>query len=399
MNATAMASRPAHVPPELVVDFDYREPAGHTSDVHLAWKKLHDGPDIVWTPRHGGHWIATRADDIDVMQTDHTRFSYRFVTVPPLREAPQLAPLEYDPPEHTPYRALLSPAFGPAVMQKLEGDLRRLTLELLEQIVPRGRCEFFDEFAKRLPVITFLRLVDLPLEDREHLLGLTEKSVRPRSEADRIDAIVGLQEYCKKWIIERRQNPGPDLFSRMVNARFNGRLINDYELTGMLFNVIFGGLDTVASALTFTAHCLATQPNVRQQLLADPALIPQAIEELLRRYGIPNTARVITHDFEYKGVSFRKDEQVLLSKTLHGLDERRYPDPLRVDLRRDVRRHAAFGEGVHRCPGSFLARLEMRIFLQEWLPRVPEFHVAAGEAVRTSSGPVNGMLYLPLTWH
>ena len=179
MNATVLASRPAHVPPELVVDFDYREPPGHTSDVHLAWKKLHDGPDIVWTPRHGGHWIATRADDIDVMQTDHTRFSYRFVTVPPLREAPQLAPLEYDPPEHTPYRQLLSPAFGPAVMQQLEGDLRRLALELLEQIVPRGRCEFFDDFAKRLPVITFLRLVNLPLEDREHLLELTEKSVRP----------------------------------------------------------------------------------------------------------------------------------------------------------------------------------------------------------------------------
>jgi cytochrome P450 len=399
MNATVLASRPAHVPPDLVVDFDYREPPGHTKDVHLAWKRLHDGPDIVWTPRHGGHWIATRADDIDVMQTDHTRFSYRFVTVPPLPGAPQLAPLEYDPPEHTPYRQLLSPAFGPAVMQKLEGDLRRLTRELLDQIVPRGRCEFFDEFAKRLPVITFLRLVDLPLEDREHLLELTEKSVRPQSEADRTEAFVGLQEYCGKWILERRRNPGPDLFSRMVNARFNGRPINDYELSGMLINVIFGGLDTVASALTFMTHCLATQPDVRRELAADRSLLQNAIEEFLRRYGIPNTARVITHDFEYKGVSFRKDEQVLLSKTLHGLDERRYPDPLRVDLRRDVRRHAAFGEGVHRCPGSFLARLEMRIFLEEWLPRVPDFEVAAGETVRTSSGPVNGMLYLPLTWH
>ena len=138
---------------------------------------------------------------------------------------------------------------------------------------------------------------------------------------------------------------------------------------------------------------------MRRELVADRSLVPNAIEEFLRRYGIPNAARVITHDFDYQGVSFKKDEQVLLSKTLHGLDERRFPDPLRVDLRRDVRRHAAFGEGVHRCPGSFLARLEMRIFLEEWLPRVPEFQVAAGETVRTSSGPVNGMLYLPLTWH
>jgi cytochrome P450 len=133
--------------------------------------------------------------------------------------------------------------------------------------------------------------------------------------------------------------------------------------------------------------------------VADPSLIPNAIEEFLRRYGIPNTARVMTHDFEYKGVAFKQGEQILLSKTLHGLDERRYPDPLRVDLRRDVRRHAAFGDGVHRCPGSFLARLEMRIFLEEWLPRVPEFGIKRGETVRTSSGPVNGMLYLPLAWH
>ena len=399
MNAAVMTTRPRHVAEELVVDFDYREPPGHTIDVHLAWKRLHDGPDIVWTPRHGGHWIATRADDIDVMQTDHKRFSYRNITIPPLPEAPQLAPLEYDPPQHTPLRAVLSPAFGPAVMQRLEGDLRRLTQELLDDIVPRGRCEFFDEFAKRLPVITFLRLVDLPLEDREHLLELTEKSVRPPSEAERLEAIVGLQQYTQHWIVERRRNPGPDLFSRMVNAKIEGRPINDYELAGMLFNVIFGGLDTVASALTFTAHCLATQPEVRKALLADHSLFPNAIEELLRRYGIPNTARLITHDFEYKGVQFLEGEQVLLPKTLHGLDERRYPDPLRVDVRRDVRRHAAFGDGPHRCPGSFLARLEMRIFLEEWLARVPDFHVTEGESVRTSSGPVNGMLYLPLTWH
>lgn len=398
MNATAFAERPAHVPPELVVDFDYREPVGHTEDVHLAWKCLHDGPDIVWSPRHGGYWIATRADDIDVMQKDHTRFSYRFVTVPPLPEAPQLAPLEYDPPQHTPLRAVLSPAFGPAPMQRLEGDLRKLTLELLEGIVPRGQCEFFDNFAKRLPVITFLRLVNLPLDDREHLLALTEKSVRPQSEAERMEAITGLMAYTQPWIVERRRNPGPDLFSRMVNAQIDGRPINEYELSGMLFNVIFGGLDTVASGLTFTAHCLATQPEIRHALVADRSLIPNAIEEFLRRYGIPNTARVVTHDMDYNGVTFKQGEQVLLSKTLHGLDERRWPDPLRVDIHREVNRHAAFGDGVHRCPGSFLARLEMRIFLEEWLARVPDFWITPDERPRTSSGPVNGMLYLPLSW-
>lgn len=390
--------RPAHVPAELMVDFDYRAPPGHTRDVHLAWKRLHEGPDIVWTPHHGGHWIATRADDIDVMQVDHQRFSYRFMTIPKMPEAPQLAPLEYDPPEHTRYRQVLSPAFGPAVMQRLESSLRALTCELLDELIPRGACDFFEDFAKRLPVITFLQLVDLPLSDREHLLEMAEKSVRPKKESDRIESFMALEAYTHHWINERRNTPGPDLFSRMVNAQFDGRPINEHELRGMLMNVIFGGLDTVSSALTFTAHCLATQPAIRAELLADRTLIPNAIEEFLRRFGVPNTARLITRDFEYKGVSFKAGEQVLLPKTLHGLDERRFPDPLRVDIRRDVRRHAAFGDGPHRCPGSFLARLELRIFLEEWLPRVPNFEITAGAQPHTSSGPVNGMLSLPLTW-
>lgn len=398
MNGSPMATRPAHVPAHLEVDFDYRAPQGHAEDVHLAWKRLHDGPDIVWTPHHGGHWIATRADDIDVMQVDHERFSYRFMTIPKMPEAPQLAPLEYDPPEHTKYRQLLSPAFGPAVMQRLESSLRTLTSELLDSIIPRGQCDFFEDFAKRLPVITFLRLVDLPLSDREHLLDLAEKSVRPRSESDRYEAYTGLEAYTRHWIGERRRNPGPDLFSRMVNAKFDGREISEHELRGMLMNVIFGGLDTVSSALTFTAHCLATHADIRDALRTDPGLVPNAIEEFLRRFGVPNTARLITRDFEYKGVQFRAGEQILLPKTLHGLDDRRFPDPLKIDIRRDVRRHAAFGDGPHRCPGSFLARLELRIFIQEWLARVPQFELVPGERPRTASGPVNGMLYLPLRW-
>ena len=115
--AATLAAIPAHVPKSLVVDFDYQRPPGHEEDVHLAWSRLHAGPDIVWTPYHGGHWIATRADDIDVMQVDHERFSYRHITIPPQQErTARLNPLEYDPPEHTPRRAILSAGVRP------EGD-------------------------------------------------------------------------------------------------------------------------------------------------------------------------------------------------------------------------------------------------------------------------------------
>jgi cytochrome P450 len=390
--------KPAHVPAHLVRDFDYREFPGHDTDVHLAWKKLHEGPDIFWSPRHGGYWVATRADDIDVMQTDHERFSHRRITVPPQNDFPPLAPLEFDPPSHGPLRAILSPAFGPRPMQEIEADLRELSVELLDRIVPRGECEFVDAYAKRLPIVTFLRLVDLPLADRDYLLELTEMSVRPRSQADQVRAFGGLHEYTQKWIVKRREWPGADLFSRIVNARIGDRPLTDAETAGMLSNVIFGGLDTVASALSFTARCLAENPQVRAQLLADRRLIPTAIEEFLRRFGIPNTAREMTRDFEYKGLLFKAGERILLPKTLHGLDERRFAKPLEVDFARPKAPHAAFGDGPHRCPGSFLARLEMKVFLEQWLDRIPDFHIPPGETPRTSSGPVNGVLYLPLAW-
>ncbi|HLZ99896.1 MAG TPA: cytochrome P450 [Steroidobacteraceae bacterium] len=394
-----LAATPSHVPPELVVDFDYRDFPGHDSDVHLAWKRLHEGPDLFWSPRHGGYWVATRAEDIDVMQIDHERFSHRSITVPPEPGRAPLAPLEYDPPRHGPLRSVLSPAFGPRPMQELDADLRQLSSELLDAIQLRGQCEFVDAYAKRLPIVTFLRLVDLPLDDRDELLELTELSVRPKSQADQLRAFSGLQQYIGGWIAQRRTSPGKDLLSRMVNARIGDRAIDEVELGGMMPNVIFGGLDTVASALSFTARCLAENPGVRRRLIDDPKLIPTAIEEFLRRFGIPNTARVVTRDMDYKSVKFRAGDVVLLPKTLHGLDERRFPDPLEIDFGRVRRPHAAFGDGPHRCPGSFLARLEMRVFLEQWLERIPDFRITPGERVRTSSGAVNGVLHLPLSWH
>src|SRR5208337_4471704 len=146
--AADLTPRPQHVPPHLVVDFDYRDFPGHERDGHLGWKQMHAGPDLFLSPRPGGYWVATRADDIDVMQTDSERFSYRHVTVPVEPGRPPLAPLEYDPPEHGPLRSVLSPAFGPKPMQELDSDLRRLSCELLDKISPQGRCEFVDAYAK-----------------------------------------------------------------------------------------------------------------------------------------------------------------------------------------------------------------------------------------------------------
>ena len=394
-----IVDRPAHVSPHRLVDFDYLAPAGHEHDVHRAWHRLHDlgVPDIVWTPHYGGHWIATRADDIDAMQLDAARFSHATVTVPKSEQVIRLVPLEMDPPEHTPFRALLSPRFGPKPVADLEASVRDLARELIAGFIAHGECEFVDAFAKRLPIVVFLRLVDLPLEDRSCLLDMTEAAVRGGGER-RQWAYRQLQQYVSQWIGARRARPGPDLFSKMVNAKVNGRDYTPEETFGLIVNVIFGGLDTVAASLGFMTRHLAQDAALREQLVANPALIPVAIEEFLRRFGVPNTARVITHDFVYGDVQFKAGEQIMLPKSLHGLDARRYADPLKVDLSRPQSRHAAFGDGPHRCPGAGLARMELRVFLEEWLARIPSFGLQPGTQPKTSSGNVNGMMLLPLVW-
>jgi cytochrome P450 len=396
MSSTQGWTVPDHVPPELVVDFDYMSPPGAQDDVHLAWKSLHAGPDIVWSPYYGGHWIATRGEDIEAMQKDHTRFSHRSVNIPPLNET-QLVPLELDPPEHTAYRSLITPAFLPQAIASLESDVRSLAIELIEKLAPRGECEFVSEFSKILPIVIFLRLADLPLSDREQLLEWAEWAVRGSFE-QRHESQKRLVGYIANWVEKRRAEPGGDLVSQIVNAQIDGKPISPERMFGMFIVVLFGGLDTVASMMGFIARFLAENPAHRRQLIENPELMVSSVDELIRRFGVANTARFITQDTEYKGIRFRKGDQIQLPNALFGLDDRKFSNPLAVDLTRKPVIHAAFGNGPHRCPGSFLARTEIKVFLQEWLQRIPDFRIREDDKPRCGSGSVNGMLYLPLVW-
>ncbi|MEX3914644.1 cytochrome P450 [Paraburkholderia sp. BR10872] len=396
MNHTKGWTVPDHVPRELVVDFDYMNPPGAQDDVHLAWKSLHAGPDIVWSPYYGGHWIATRGEDIEAMQKDHTRFSHQSVNIPPLNES-RLVPLELDPPEHTAYRNLITPAFLPQAIASLESDVRNLAIELIEKIAPRGECEFVSEFSKILPIVIFLRLADLPLSDREQLLEWAEWAVRGNLD-ERIESQHRLGGYIATWVEKRKAQAGGDLVSLIVNAQIDGKPISPERMFGMFIVVLFGGLDTVASLMGFIGRFLAENPAHRRQLIENPELMVSSVDELIRRFGVANTARLITQDMEYKGIQFKKGDQIQLPNSLFGLDDRKFSNPLAVDLTRKPVMHAAFGNGPHRCPGSFLARTEIKVFLQEWLKRIPDFRICEGDKPRCGSGSVNGMLYLPLAW-
>lgn len=391
---------PAHVPPELVVDFDIYNPTSNDEEIFEKWRKLQSGDQapLRWTPRNGGHWIAIRSDDISVMFADAGRFSSRSVGIPAGQLPMRILPIEADPPEHGAYRAIMNPALGPKRVAELAKRARSLAIELIEGFHGRGHCEFMADFAKHLPIIVFMHLVDLPEQDRMKLLSISEKMHHSPKLEERQQAFLELNRYLDFWIEERRRSPGEDLISRIVNARIDGRAMSEEEIRGYLSTVLFGGLDTVASTLGFVSLFLATHPDHRRQLIAEPTLILRATEELLRRFAVAAPARVATRDFDYKGVSIRSGDSIQLAGLLHNLDERRFSDAMTVDFHREIPAIGTFGFGSHRCPGAVLARTELRIFLEEWLPRIPEFSLTTGERPEYAGGMGVSIVRLPLTW-
>ena len=396
-------AKPDHVPAELVYDFNLYDLPGSAEDVQAAYARFQrDAPDIFWTPHNGGHWVATRAEDILAMQRDNRHFSHRHIVLPPMPSGtPRQIPLELDPPEHARYRRPLMQALMPAIVSELEDNVRRVAIDAIEQVLPQGECEFIESFAKILPIHVFLELVNLPLSDKDILLPLAEDSVRGRDVEVRRRAHDGMGAYLLEKVRARRAEPGPDLLSKLVNVDLGDGRISETEAVEYATLVLFGGLDTVAGMIGFIARFLALNPGHRKQMvdrLDDEAFLKTAVEELIRRHGLANTARYITEDFDYKGVAFREGDRILPANLFVGIDDRVNEDPLVVDFNREKPVHAAFGNGAHACPGAVLARREIRIFLQEWLSRIPDFRIKPGTQPVLATGMVNGVLRLELCW-
>lgn len=395
-----LAARPDHVKPELVREFDFYHPSGieHTA-VHLAWNALHAEPDIFWTPYYGGHWVLTRGEDIKLVQGDTDRFSNAVVSLP--REEGRtirMAPLEIDVPEHAAFRTLLNPAFTPRAVRVLEENARKLAIALIDDLVPNGHCDFVSDFAQKLPTTVFLQMMNLPLEQRAKFVGWAGELLHAAEGSAKAAAMGKIMGYLAQVIAERTAVPGDDLISKAVQAKASGQLKTDEDVLGLVAQLFVGGLDTVANMLSFSTWYLAENPLQRQRLIEDPALIPAAAEEFLRRFAVASTTRVVKEDTEVAGAFLRKGDIVMVSTPLAGLDDRLYEKPLDVDFNRRGTAHNSFGNGPHRCVGAPLARAELKIFLEEWLKRVPAFSLAPGTKVETRSGSVLSVVSLPLVW-
>lgn len=393
-----MSEVPHHVPADRVVDFDYFDPPGFQADPHRAWKTLQDiSPRVFWTPRNGGHWVATRAAEMAAIEVDHRIFSHSGISVP--RSKMPSLPLECDPPQHTGLRAIISPFFAPPTLARAEKHARSLAIRLIEELAPLGACEFQSAFARKLPISVFLDLVDLPMEDAPHLAQLADTRVREADVPKRDAAKQGLLDYLADVVAKRKRSPRDDLLSRLIHGQVDGRPLTEFELQNMLTTVLIGGLDTVASALGFVMRFLALHDDARAWLRARSDVPMSAVDELFRRHGVTVTARLLMQDVEFEGLQMKAGEQIIVPSMLIGLDDERFDDPLEVRFDRpNSARHGAFGSGPHRCPGSNLGRMEVRLVLQEWLARIPDFELVAEEPPVFVSGIASSVVSLPLRW-
>lgn len=392
--------KPDYVPADRVYDFDVFESAAEGPDVQAFMARLAEPevPDVVWTPQNGGHWLVTKGELVQKVLRDFTRFSSRTVGVPKAMSPKGYIPMQLDPPDHAKFRALLIPTFSPQRIEILANQARQLTIELIEGFKPRGSCEFVGEFAQHLPIVIFMKIVDLPEEDRVRLTAITDDIIRGANGELRMKGRFALKEYALAKIRERRTSPGSDLISELTQVKMDGELLDDETLNGLIGFIMVAGLDTVASTLGFFARFLALNPKHRHQLAANPKLIPNAVEELLRRFAVILLAREVNADTELAGVQLKAGDVISIPTVLGGVDARCFVDPLEIDFTRSRPIHTTFGDGPHRCMGSLLARTELRIFLEEWLQRIPDFEIAPSADVHVRGGAVAVLENLPLVW-
>ena len=391
---------PAHIPKSLVFDFDhFTAPEVQQDPQRSVSQLLHkNAPEVFFTPRNGGYWIVTRAE----VAVDMLRQVDKFSSAPQFNHFkafnPPMLPVQADPPDQAEYRRILNPKLAPGPIQKLEASVRQLAREIIDDVYPRGHCDFLLEVAERFPVTIFLRLAGAPLSDRARLVDIAVKYTRSPTFEERQAAISAMAAYLREKYKERAAEPRDDLLTQLVKARFPNRELTEIEREGMGVLMFFGGLDTVKSVLSFLVSHLAQHPADYKRLVDNPELIKSAMEELMRVSGVSTPERGVTHDLEYRGIPFKKGDRVVFLTQLWGVDDQQISNPYNVDFDRDVSQHYAFGAGPHRCIGSHLARLELRVFLEEWTRTVKTFSVENDVPVKTAGGVVWTPIALPLVW-
>ncbi|MDQ1517633.1 MAG: hypothetical protein QOE80_3463 [Actinomycetota bacterium] len=397
-----MPTRIDDVPAHLIVDYDVHDPA-LASDIHARLDEIREKYPVAWSSAHGGYWIITRYEDLHDIARNFEVFSNYPVGIPHVERPGKYIPLEIDPPDHTEWRQLLGPLFNPNRMNALEDTIREMATGLIDRFIERGSCEFISEFAHPLPSFLFLELMGWPLSDEPQISEWTDLVLTGHPGASeeenhlvRMTAAMEVVRYFVELIEARKVEPAEDFATFLLNSRFRGRPLEAEEMINTLFILMLGGLHTVRGTLGFSMVEMARRPEVRQRLIDDPSLIPGAVEEFLRFEAPVSTGRTVLKPFKFHDVEFQPGDRVLLSNPAACRDPREFPNADEVVIDREVNRHLAFSAGPHRCIGSHLARIELKVALEELLRRIPGFTIDPDRLPQLHHGQVRGFQSLHL---
>ena len=395
---------PDHVPASLVKHFPYIFGMTTKEEPHLDWApKVHaEDPEIFYAPHAypGGTpaWVVRRMDHLREVYFDTDTFSSKDFSpyAKLVGETWINTPVEIDPPHHAKYRKMANPLFTPSAFSALDDKIRQYAVEYIEAFRSRGECEFMAEFAFEFPIKVFLELMDFPLEHTRKFLEWEYDLLHVADMGKIAEATRNVVGFLREQIEDRRRAPRDDIISYTLAVDVEGRKLNDDELVGFAFNLFIGGLDTVSTNMGLHFTHLARNHEDQEFLRLNPGEIPHAIDELMRAYAAVTTFRTCTKETEFHGVKMMPGDKVMVSTTLAGRDPAEFENPGKVDFSRRSR-HVSFGFGPHTCVGMHLAKREMRIALEEFLGRIPQFSIKPGHQVEYHLGMIQPVT-LPLVW-
>lgn len=399
------ATCPFHVAPAQHLEFNLNEAPGIHMDPFGTMAHLRrTAPRIFYSASNHagkpGSWFLTNAEDIRHVLRNAALFSSKensgFSQL--LGESWDLVPLELDGMRHGAVRNWLNPLFSSATVKTMETAIRATCVRQIETFSAQNSCEFVNAFGRPYPVTVILQLMGLSLDKLPLFLTWEDQLLHSPDIMVRIQAAGQIKQFLLGEIEDRKANPRDDLFSQAVAAQIKGEPLSDNEVLGFCYLMFVGGLDTVASSLGFHFKHLAEHPALQERLRRDPAIIPQAVEELLRRFAIVTMQRRATQDTELAGTQIKAGDWITLCTAMAATDETEYEDPMTVDFDRKNKAHVTLAFGAHTCLGMHLARLELTIALQEWTTRLPVFRLQANSVPRVHGGGVFGVDELQLEW-